>query len=192
MSETVPAFWLPLLWRGLVALVLALPVLALNVWERSLDSETRFTPWLSEIQQALCNLPLLSFVFAGAFMLRHYSSSTKSFSRAQRASWVSVVVMAQVVFTVAAMCVGAFTKPNWLFGPAHPYLSLRSPDGQRTAYATRDCLLNSCSLDVHVQEGRQLTMRRIQHFSAWNGAPPSWLPDSSGVQVVDEKSGAKL
>ena len=186
MSEKPPAFWLPLLWRSLAAFVLAAPGLALNAWERSLDAETRFTPRLSDIQGILYQLPLLSLVLAAVFLIRHTSASTRSFSRLEKVAWIFVVVLAQVAFAFAAMLAGAFNKPNWLFGPGKPEIVLPSPNGQRTAYASSSCIFNFCSLDIHVQEGRELTMRRIHHFDQWNRTAPSWLPDSSDVQVPEK------
>lgn len=189
MSEKPPAFWLPLLWRSLAALVLAVPGLALNAWERSLDSETRFTPRLSDIQGLLYQLPLLSLVLAAVFLIRHTSASTRSFSRLEKAAWIFVVVLVQVALAFTAMLAGAFNKPNWLFGPGKPDFVLPSPNGQRTAYASSSCFLNFCSLDIHVQERQELTMRRLRRVEHWNRSMPAWLPDSSDLQVP-EKPGA--
>ena len=191
MSEAAPAFWPSLIKRGLSALGLALPGFALNLWERSFDPETRFTPVFSQIQDLLYPLPLLSLVVALVFIIRHYSASTKSFSRLQRAAWIFVVLLAQLVFAFGALFAGVLTKHDWLFGPPEPYLSVRSPNGLRTAYATRNCnIFGFCSLDVHVQQGRAPTMQKTHHFPRWSHVRLVWRPDSSAVRVMHEKADA--
>jgi hypothetical protein len=173
------------------ALVLCAPALLLNAWDASLDAETRFSPLLFILRETAVLLPALS-LFVVLRVVRRSWAAVKSLSVPRRAGWLAAVFVVQVALAVAGMAAGVLTQENWLFGPSKPYASVRSPDGKRTAHATRDCFLR-CDLEIHIQEGAQPTMRRVHRFTGVDASEAQivWLADSSDVEVRNLKPEAE-
>ncbi len=188
MDKSRSTLWLPSLWGALCAVGLSVPALVLNGWERSLEAETRFTPWVAGLRGAAILLPSLSALVVGFLVARRAWPFARALRPGWRFGWLAGVVLIQGALMLTAVVTGVLTQRHWLFGEGTPYLSVPSPDGRRTAFATRECFLG-CNLEIHVQEGRGWTMKRLQLIPSVDSSEVEvvWLPDSSNVEVRNLK-----
>lgn len=169
---------------GVVAtIVCALPGIALNRWEASLDDTQRLVPAVVQVRDAAMFLPLLALVAVVWFVARRAWPAVRALPSSRRAAWLGGLAAMQLALLVASAYAHVLTQKNWLFRKPLPFASAPSPDGRRTAYATQDCLLG-CNVEVHVREGSSLTMQRAVVYPQSRGdhARIAWVHGSPEVQ----------
>lgn len=152
----------------LAALACALPGLALNRWEASLEDGLRMIPALMHLRSALTVLPLLSFVVVAWAVARGAWPAARALPTGRRVAWLAVVAAMQVALVGASLYGHAVTQKNWLFSEPLPFASARSPDGRRTAYATQSCFIG-CRVELHMRDGHALVMRRARVYDQSRG-----------------------
>jgi hypothetical protein len=165
------------------ALFCALPALALNRWEVSLDEAQRLVPVVLHLRSAALFLPLLPLVTVIAYVARRAWPAVRALPKPRRLAWIAGLAVMQLALLFASAYAHAITQKNWLFSTPLPFASMRSPDGRRTAYATQDCFLG-CRVEVHVREGASLTMRRAASYPQSRGehARIVWVDGSPEVR----------
>lgn len=165
------------------ALLCALPAIALNRWEASLDDGRRLVPAVIHLRNATLFLPLLAVAAVIWFVARRAWPAVRALPKPRRIGWLVGLAAMQLSLLVGSAYVHAATQKNWLFNTPLPFASLPSPDGRRTAYATQDCFLG-CTVEVHVREGASLTMRRVAEHPQSRGdhARLVWIHGTPEVQ----------
>lgn len=142
------------------ALALAVPGVALNLWEWRAAKGDVFVPLLRRAQDWLPALPLLAALLTARSVWRG-RDQLRSLSGTRRALYLVGLALLQALVVAALGFGGVVSRHDWLFGPPVPYASARSPDGKRMAYATMDCFLE-CSVIVHVAEAGSVWMHEVQ------------------------------